>query len=94
MTKLRGYIPTMLMLVTLIFGATAANAGIIVNGRDGGDSLTTSSTTSDPCAEEETSLVGIIVNGFSAARSFFKDGIIVNGRSSSSEEFCGIIVNG
>ena len=33
MTKLRGYIPTMLMLVTLMFGATAANAGILVTDR-------------------------------------------------------------
>ncbi|MEO5859325.1 MAG: hypothetical protein ABIR33_10285 [Pyrinomonadaceae bacterium] len=96
MTKLRGYIPTMLMLVTLIFGATAANAGIIVNGR----TANTASTTSDPCTESE-SLFGIIVNGFAAAASFAKTGIIVNGRTgiivngaTGSNDTCGIIVNG
>ena len=97
MTKLRGYIPTMLMLVTLMFGATAANAGIIVNGR----TADASTTTSDPCTEEE-SLFGIIVNGLTAAASFAKtgiivngrSGIIVNGRSGGSNDTCGIIVNG
>ena len=42
MTKLRGYIPTMLMLVTLMFGATAANAGILVTDRNGDQSKETS----------------------------------------------------
>jgi len=74
MTKLRGYIPTMLLLVTLMFGATAANAGILVNGRSA-DTTTTSTTTTT----EDTSLVGILVNGIASAVTFVRTGILVNG---------------
>lgn len=74
MTKLRGYIPTMLMLVTLMFGATAANAGILVNGRSA-DTITTSETS----PEEDAGIVGILVNGLTSAATFVKTGILVNG---------------
>ena len=73
MTKLRGYIPTMLLLVTLMFGATAANAGILVNGRTEAAATTSATTT------EDTSLVGILVNGVASALTFVRTGILVNG---------------
>lgn len=93
MTKLRGYIPTMLMLVTLMFGATAANAGIIVGGRTAADSEKT-----NPCEEtKDPSLSGIL----SELVGFAKSGIIVGGRMgiivggrTSDQDTCGIIVGG
>ena len=74
MTKLRGYIPTMLLLVTLMFGAATANAGILVNGR-----TATATTTTTTTANEDTSLVGILVNGLKSAATFVRTGILVNG---------------
>lgn len=68
MTKLRGYIPTMLMVVTLMFGATAANAGIVIGGR------AEATTTSSAC--EETTLTGIL----SELVSFVRTGIVIGGR--------------
>lgn len=96
MTTLKGYIPTMLMLVTLIFGATAANAGIIVNGRDAQASTTTTTKSqTETCGEQTSSVTGIIVNGFYSVLSFAKTGIIVNGFKASRRTMaCGIIVNG
>jgi len=80
MTKLRGYIPTMLLLVTLMFGATAANAGILVNGRSAATTTTTTTTTtSETTTTEDTSLVGILVNGVASAVTFVRTGILVNG---------------
>ena len=76
MTTLRGYIPTMLLLVTLIFGATSANAGILVNGRSA-DTAATTTTTSQ--TSEDTSLIGILVNGLTSAATFVRTGILVNG---------------
>ncbi len=75
MTKLRGYIPTMLLLVTLMFGATSVNAGILVNGRDADNTATATETTT----EEDTSLMGILVNGITTAATFVRTGILVNG---------------
>jgi hypothetical protein len=94
MRKMKGYIPTML-LVVLVFGSTIANAGIIVNGRNSVDSQT-SQKDPEPCKDETQDLGGIIVNGIAGAASFFTTGIIVNGIASSepSDETCGIIVNG
>ena len=79
MTKLRGYIPTMLMVVTLMFGTTAANAGpgIIIGGR--AESTTTNS--SSTC--ESTTLTGIL----SDLADFARTGIIIGGR-------VGIIIGG
>ncbi|MDI1243477.1 MAG: hypothetical protein PSX80_16305 [bacterium] len=99
MTKLRGYIPTMLMLVTLMFGATAANAGIIVGGRTDG---ATSSTDTNPCEEKTDPLssvldfvkAGIIVGGRMGIIVGGRMGIIVGGRTSDSQDTCGIIVGG
>jgi hypothetical protein len=90
MTKLRGYIPTMLMLVTLMFGATAANAGIIIADRQ-----SASTAKSDPCTKEESSLTKLAVS----VATFFKTGIIIADRTgiiiadrTSSQETCGIII--
>lgn len=96
MTKLRGYIPTMLMLVTLMFGATAANAGIIVGGRESADSDKT-----NPCEEKTDPLgslleyvkAGIIVGGRMGIIVGGRTGIIVGGRT-SDQDTCGIIVGG
>ncbi|MEQ1763116.1 MAG: hypothetical protein ABL984_08230 [Pyrinomonadaceae bacterium] len=93
MTKLRGYIPTMLMLVTLMFGTTAANAGIIVGGRAAADS-------DNPCEEKgdllgdllEYAKAGIIVGGRMGIIVGGRTGIIVGGKS--SQDTCGIIVGG
>ena len=70
MTKLRGYIPTMLMAVTLMFGATAANAGIVIGGR-----AEATTTTSNTC--QETTLTGIL----SDLVSFARTGIVIGGRA-------------
>lgn len=94
MTKLRGYIPTMLMLVTLMFGTTAANAGIIVGGRTSAETKDT-----NPCEETKTdySFTGLL----ESLATFAKTGIIVGGRTgiivggrTSSQDTCGIIVGG
>lgn len=89
MTKLRGYIPTMLMLVTLMFGATAANAGIIVGDR--------TSSTEDTNTCEETSKEFSFKGLFGAAATFLKTGIIVGDRTGiivgdRQTATCGIIV--
>ena len=85
MTKLRGYIPTMLMLVTLMFGATVANAGIIITSRVN----SATKTSDDPCKEEgsildtlATFMTGIIITS--------RTGIIITSRS--SQDTCGIII--
>jgi hypothetical protein len=95
MTKLRGYIPTMLLLVTVLFGATAANAGIIVGDRQ-------SAKDTNTCEEtKEFSFRGFI----ETAAGFLKTGIIVGDRmgiivgdrtgiivGDRKTETCGIIV--
>ncbi len=92
MTKLRGYIPTMLMLVTVMFGTTAANAGIITGGR-------AAETTSTTTCEGTTTLTGLL----SQLASFARTGIITGGRvgiitggrqSTCSIENSGIITGG
>src|SRR5690349_14522671 len=89
MTKLRGYIPTMLMLVTLMFGTTAANAGIIIGGKSatGGDTNPCEEPTSTDILSELVSFAktGIIIGG--------KTGIIIGGKT-SSQDTCGIIIGG
>ena len=88
MTKLRGYIPTTFLLVTLLFGTTATNAGIIIGGRV--------DTEPSPCEEQDT-LKGL----FDAAVTFAKTGIIIGGRNGiiiggrvESQDTCGIIIGG
>ena len=85
MTKLRGYIPTTFLLVTLLFGTTATNAGIIIGGRV--------DTEPSPCEEQDT-LKGL----FDAAVTFAKTGIIIGDRNGiiigdrGSNDTCGIII--
>lgn len=88
MTKLRGYIPTMLLLVTLMFGTTAANAGIIIADRQ-------SSVSDDPCKEDDS----IVTKLAYSVATFVKTGIIIADRNgiiiadrTSSQETCGIII--
>jgi len=97
MTKLRGYIPTTLMLATLLFGATAANAGIIIGDRS-------SSTKDTNSCESKTELTfkGVIEE----AVGFVKTGIIIGDRMGiiigdrtgiiigdrTSQDTCGIII--
>ena len=100
MTKLRGYIPTMLMLVTVVFGTTAANAGIITGGR------TADSTSTATCGETTTltgllsefaafASVGIITGGRDGIITGGRDGIITGGREATcSTENFGIITGG
>jgi len=85
----------MLLLVTILFGATAANAGIIIADRQG---LTKDS---EPCKEESglSTLVGAVAS-FVKAGIIIADrgGIIIADRSGiiiadrSSQETCGIII--
>lgn len=98
MTKLRGYIPTTLMIATLMFGATAANAGIIVGDR------TSSTKDSNPCAETKTdySFMGLVETFATFAKTGIivgdRNGIIVGDRNGiivgdrGSNDTCGIIV--
>ena len=81
MTKLRGYIPTMFMAATLMFGATAANAGIIITNRT--ESV---STTSDNPCEQESTLTKIA----GSVATFLKTGIIITNRDARAA--CGIII--
>lgn len=93
MTRLRGYIPTMLMLVTLMFSTTAANAGIVIGGRT--DAATTTST---ECSE--TTLTGLLGELASFARTGIviggRLGIVIGGRteSCSTVSSVGIIIGG
>jgi hypothetical protein len=80
----------MLMLVTLMFGTTAANAGIIIGGRTGADT--------NPCEEKDGDAVKDL---FESALTFAKTGIIIGGRTgiiiggrTSSDDTCGIIIGG
>lgn len=83
MTKLRGFIPTTLMLITLMFGATVANAGIIVTNR--------ATTGSDPCSETSKDFAGIIVTNLKTVAKFARTGIIVT-NAADTQDTCGIIV--
>ncbi|HQU91402.1 MAG TPA: hypothetical protein PLK77_03855 [Pyrinomonadaceae bacterium] len=87
MTKLRGYIPTMLMLVTLMFGTTAANAGIIVGGRTSEETASTTTLSGVLIDIVTFATTGIIVGGRDGIIVGGRDGIIVGGRD-------GIIVGG
>lgn len=100
MTKIKGYIPTMFMAATILFGATAANAGIIVGDRNGATGDT------NPCEEPTTESTllsyvesaavflktGIIVGDRAGIIVGDRSGIIVGDRTASSEDTCGIIV--
>lgn len=99
MTKLRGYIPTTLMIATLMFGATAVNAGIIIGDR-------TSSATKDANSCEETKTEFSFAGLLETAATFAKTGIIIGDRNGiiigdrngiiigdrGSNDTCGIII--
>ena len=82
MKKMKGYIPTVALMLTIAFGTSAAQAGIIVGDRTGiGDD--------NPCEEKTgTELVGDILGGIA---TFVSGGIIV-GDFADSNDTCGIIV--
>lgn len=96
MRKLRGFIPTTALLVSIVLGATVANAGIIINSKTGLDG-------SDPCKEETgldagsliNALTGIIINSKTGIIINSKDGIIINSKTLAGDEndTCGIIIN-
>lgn len=85
---MRGYIPTVGLMLTMLFGATAAQAGIIVYDRN------SSADDNNPCEEKDaTDLLTDIVTGVAALA---KGGIIVYDFAGSDNddpnETCGIIV--
>jgi len=67
MTKRKGYIPTMTMMLLLAFGSTIANAGIVITGRSA-STATTATTT-------ET-----VVSFLSTIATFATTGIVITGR--------------
>lgn len=90
---LKKVIITGLITAILSFGATFANAGIIILGKDGGGSAKTSSATTssltsdDPCSGDSLSATatGIIILGAT--------GIIILG-ATDQPTTCGIIILG
>ena len=86
MTKLRGYIPTMTMMLFLAFGSTIANAGIVITGR------TASTETTATCTETKTETV---VSYLTALATFVKTGIVITGRTEGEcAERTGIVITG
>ena len=90
---LKKVIITGLIAAVLSFGTTFANAGIIILGKDGGNSAKTSATTSslssdsgDPCSDSTAATAaGIIILGAT--------GIIILG-ATDQPTTCGIIILG
>ena len=79
MTKLRGYIPTMTMMLFLAFGSTIANAGIVITGRTASSTETTAT-----CTETKTETV---VSYLTALATFVKTGIVITGRCIHSSQY-------
>jgi hypothetical protein len=82
----------MLMVVTVMFGATAANAGIVIGGR-------TEATTTTSSACQETTLTGILSDFASFARTGIviggRDGIVIGGRTEcTTTASFGIVIGG
>jgi len=108
MRSIKGWIPTALLTIAILFGATGANAGIITAGRTSTDPCQTSSNTGIITAGFADGIItagftGIITAGFTGIitagfadgiiTAGFKTGIIVTDRSAtSSTTSCGIIV--
>lgn len=94
MRSIKGWIPTALLTVTILFGATVANAGIIYGG------YAPTPKTEDPCVAQTNDnggiiyggLTGIIYGGFTGIIYGGYTGIIYGGYASSSSTSCGIIV--
>jgi len=87
MKTFRGWIPAGVLAVALLFGSTAANAGIIIGGAGYSDPV-------DPCTDGSGTVnqllnaaTGIIIGGAGYT------GIIVVDNSSSTTA-CGIIIGG
>ena len=108
MRAIKGWIPTALLTVTILFGATGANAGIITAGRASTDTCQTSSNTGVITAGFADGIItagftgiitagfadGIITAGFADGiiTAGFKTGIIVTDSAQRSTTSCGIIV--
>jgi len=82
MKKMKGYIPTVALMLTMVLCTSAAQAGIIVGDRAG------ALTQDDPCSEKTTSqqILGIVTD----LASFATGGIIVG--DYAGNQTCGIIV--
>ena len=93
MRIIKGWIPTAILTVTMLFGATAANAGIIYGGY-------APTPTQEPCTSQANGnggiiyggLTGIIYGGFTGIIYGGYTGIIFGGLTSSTPTNCGIIV--
>jgi hypothetical protein len=80
MRKLKGYIPTTALMLTLVFGSSVANAGIII---------TTRAEPTPTCEETKIDLgLGSLVK---AAAQFALTGIIIT-TAVDPRETCGIII--
>lgn len=87
MTKLRGYIPTMTMMLFLAMASTTVNAGIIIGGR------AETKDTKSPC--EETTTTGVVVGALTKIATFATTGIIIGGRATTEcQDRNGIIIGG
>ena len=96
MKKVRNMIAAATMSAILLFGATFANAGIIIAG------LADTPKTEDPCStttkttkDESADLGGIIIAGLTGIIVTDYTGIIIAGAKVESEPVnCGIIIAG
>ena len=84
MKKMKGYIPTVALMLTMVLCTSAAHAGIIVSDR------ASSLTTEDPCQEKTTREQ--IVEFVTGLATFATGGIIVSDFVGSNGT-CGIIVS-
>lgn len=86
MTKRKGYIPTMTMMLFLAFGSTIANAGIVITGR------AAATETTATCTETKTET---LVSYLSKIATFAKTGIVITGRTDAQcAERTGIVITG
>ncbi|HMJ09096.1 MAG TPA: hypothetical protein VK468_08825 [Pyrinomonadaceae bacterium] len=83
MKMLKGWIPTGILMMILMFGTTFANAGIVVAGVAGG---------SDPCTDTKDN-IGIVVAGLTGIVVAGFTGIVVAGAADVPVD-CGIVVAG
>ncbi len=85
MTKRKGYIPTMTMMLLVAFGSTIANAGIVITGR-------AAATEAPTCSETKTET---LVSYLSKIATFAKTGIVITGRDETPcAERTGIVITG
>jgi hypothetical protein len=93
MKNLKNTITASLMIATLLFGATIANAGIVIAGATSSDPGTPctdtsySSTDSKKTSSYLSNLTGIVIAGFT--------GIVIAGATEPDpNETCGIVIAG